>query len=191
MKTSLSHWILSLIIYHSEQLARYLWQATHDGDISKVNTLLEQGANPNHEIYWSDTQEIPNWNGLPPLHTACVNGKLQIAILLVDTGGADFKRGDDLYDQTPLHFACKEGHKPIVVYLVEEAKCDVGKLITSESLSHHAVHRNAIFDYTLWYIIINDHYWDWYVLEKLLWNHLACSFIWWGACRGVEVKVGS
>ncbi len=40
-----------------EQLARDLWEAVDNDDVSKVRSVLGQGANPNHQLYWSE-----EWN---------------------------------------------------------------------------------------------------------------------------------
>ena len=89
-----------------------------------MTSLLEKGANPNHSVYWSDEWK---WRD-PPLHNACIIGKLQIVRLLVARGGADVNRGGGgLYNCSPLHYACREGYKDLVKYLIEEAKCDVGE----------------------------------------------------------------
>ena len=110
-------------MYCSTKQARDLWQATSDGDYTRVSALIEQGANTNHKIYWSAEWKLKN----PPLHTACKNGKLQIVRLLVEKGGADINRGNGIFNRTPLHWACLNGHKSIVMYLFNEAKCDIGE----------------------------------------------------------------
>ena len=108
---------------YSEQLARQLDQAVEDGDINRVKDLLGQGANPNHQLYWSEEW---GWKK-PPLHRACVRGYLEIVKILVNAGAAIDK--PDRWDMmTPLHWACREGHLQLVVYLIREAGCRVGEL---------------------------------------------------------------
>ena len=74
---------------YSEQLARQLHQAVEDGDINRVKDLLGQGANPNHQLYWSE-----EWRWmLPPLHGACEGGYLEMVKILVNAGAA-IDKGD-------------------------------------------------------------------------------------------------
>ena len=112
---------------YSEWLARQLHQAVKDGDISKVKDLLGHGADPNHQLYWSE-----EWKSYPPLHIACGEGNLDMVKILVSKG-ADIDRGDGDWYETPLHKACEGGNKQLVDYLVREARCNVGKLIISTS----------------------------------------------------------
>ena len=113
---------------YSKQLARDLYKAVCDGDVDRVSALLEQGADPNHQLYWSD-----EWSGkypskYPPLHKACSDGNLKIAQLLVKRD-ANVNRGDGYYNRTPLHLACYGGHIDTVKYLVDELQCSVGECV--------------------------------------------------------------
>ena len=117
---------------YSEWLARQLYQAVKDGDISKVKDLLGEGADPNHQLYWSEEWIEKCPPHYPPLHTACGEGNLDMVKILVSKG-ADIDRGDGRYSNTPLHKACEGGNKQLVDYLVREAGCNVGKLIISPS----------------------------------------------------------
>ena len=74
---------------YSERLARDLWEAVLRDNIPKVQSLLKQGADPNHHQYWRK-EWLDRWwyTGLPPLHTACQRGNLEIVKLLIDQGGA-------------------------------------------------------------------------------------------------------
>ena len=106
--------------------------AVADGDVDRVRTLLQGGADPNHPVYLTEqwwSKEYGEWTWKrPPLHTACRDGMLQMVKLLVQHG-ADIDRGDGRYGQTPLHYACVGGNKEVVVYLTKEAGCKVGELI--------------------------------------------------------------
>ena len=113
-------------LIYSEQLAKQLYQATKDGDIDQVTTLLKQGANPNHTLYWSDEWGYPK---LPPLHHACWKGNIKLVKLLVKNGGATTDKGDRVYNLTPLHWACNGGDIDIVMYLIDELHCDVGECV--------------------------------------------------------------
>ena len=113
-------------LIYSEQLAEQLYQATKDGDIDQVTTVLKQGANPNNTLYWRDEWVFPK---LPPLHHACWKGNLQLAKVLVTSSGAITNRGDRNYNQTPLHWACESGDIDTVMYLINELHCDVGESV--------------------------------------------------------------
>ncbi len=105
-----------------KKLARDLRQAVDSNDVTKVRSLLGQGADPNHQFYWSD-----EWAGKkPPLHCACFRGYLEIVKTLV-THGARTDKGGGMANMTPLHWACEGGHKEVVQYLIEEVGCSTGK----------------------------------------------------------------
>ncbi len=105
-----------------KKLAEDLWQAVDNGDVTKVRSLLGQGADPNHQLYWSDEWAVKR----PPLHRACLMGYLEIVKTLV-THGARTDKSDRRYNRTPLHWACQGGHKEVVQYLKEEVGCSTGK----------------------------------------------------------------
>ncbi len=103
-----------------KKLAEDLWTAVVDNDVTKVRSLLGEGADPNHQLYWSD-----EWAGkLPPLHHACWRGYLEIVKTLVTHGACTDKGG--VHNMTPLHHACWGGHKEVVQYL-KEVGCSTGK----------------------------------------------------------------
>ena len=107
--------------------------AVYDGDVDRVRALLQQGADPNHPVYWTEAWRDRKLQGgsarNPPLRTACWLGMLEIAKLLVQHG-ADIDRGSGRSNATPLHLACFKGHKEVVDYLIREAGCKVGELIS-------------------------------------------------------------
>ncbi len=110
-----------------EQLARDLWEAVDNDDVSKVRSVLGQGANPNHQLYWSE-----EWDNieLPPVHLACLRGYLEITRALV-SGGADIEKGDGgIWGMTAFHYACVGRHMETVVYLSQEVKCHIGKCVS-------------------------------------------------------------
>ncbi len=46
-----------------------LWEAVRYDDVSKVRSLLEEGADPNHQLYWSeDWYSIAKKFRRPPQH---------------------------------------------------------------------------------------------------------------------------
>ena len=107
---------------YSERLAGELRKAVNDGDVETVQSLLGQGANPDHQLYWSD-----KWFMVPPLHTASLKGNVSIVKMLIEAG-ADVDRCSRVDDYTPLQYACVGGHKEVVDYLIREAVCKVGEL---------------------------------------------------------------
>ncbi len=105
-----------------KKLAEDLWQAVDNNDVTKVRSLLGQGADPDHQLYWSD-----EWgHKFPPLHRACRKGYLEIVKTLV-THGAHTDKGGGRTNMTPLHCACLGGDKEVVQYLKEEVGCSTGK----------------------------------------------------------------
>ncbi|XP_064407614.1 uncharacterized protein LOC135352342 isoform X2 [Halichondria panicea] len=105
-----------------EQLAADLWEAVENDDVSKVRSVLGRGANPNHQLYWSE-----EWSDkyiIPPVHLACYQGCLEITRALV-SGGADIEKGGGASGMTAFHWACGEGHMETVVYLSQEMKCHI------------------------------------------------------------------
>ncbi len=109
-----------------KKLAKDLWEAVGNDDVIKVRSLLGQGADPNHQLYWSDEWDDED----PPLHRACYRGHLEIAKTLV-THGARSDKGGGRYNMTPLHNACMGGHKEMVQYLIQEVRCSTGKYRTN------------------------------------------------------------
>ena len=105
-----------------KKLAENLYEAVGNDDVIKVRSLLGQGADPNHQLYWSD-----EWGDkLPPLHKACYEGYLEIVKTLV-THGARTDKGGGMDNMTPLHCACWGGHNEVVQYLIQEVGCSTGK----------------------------------------------------------------
>ncbi len=104
-----------------------LWEAVDNKDVSKVRSVLGQGANPNHQLYWSKVWR-DNYRP-PPVHEACYQGYLEITRALV-SGGADIEKGDGVSGSTAFHYACWGGHMETVVYLSQEMKCRIGKCVS-------------------------------------------------------------
>ena len=106
--------------------------AVYKSDINRVKSLLHQGADPNHQLYlstewWCRSQE-KQLVRLPPLHTACKNGSLEIVKMLFQFG-AKVEMGDGNTTKSPLHYACEAGQKEVVLFLLTESGCKTGKLI--------------------------------------------------------------
>ncbi len=108
-----------------EQLAVDLWEAVRDDDVNKLRSLLEQGADPNHQLYWGK-----EWVWMkylrPPVHEACYQGYLDIIKALV-SGGADIEKSEGHWGETAFNCACMGGHMETVVYLSQDIKCRIGK----------------------------------------------------------------
>ena len=113
-----------------EQLAVDLWEAVGNKDVSKVRSVLKQGANPNHQLYWNEEWcDVFKKNRRPPVHLACLRGSLEITRALV-SGGADIEKSGGVSGMTAFHYACRGGHIEIVVYLSQEMKCHIGKCVS-------------------------------------------------------------
>ncbi len=102
-----------------------LWDATDNNDIRKVRSLLGQGADPNHQLYWSEDW-CENKFRLPPVHQACYKCYQEITSALV-SGGANVEKADGLSGSTAFHCACQGGKMATVKYLFEVVKCRTGK----------------------------------------------------------------
>ena len=116
---------------YSEQLAADLWLAVDTKNLQHVESLLKQGANPNHTMFWDEEDKKWDLEKLPPLHRACKSAfDVKIVGALVD-GGADLERGDKVHNMTPLHWACETDymwpHQPVVEYLAKHPKCNLGE----------------------------------------------------------------
>ncbi|HUU18847.1 MAG TPA: ankyrin repeat domain-containing protein [Sedimentisphaerales bacterium] len=80
---------------------------TRLGDMARVKSLIEDGADVNAE----------NISGETPLHTAAATGHSEMAELLI-AKGADVN-AENRQGETPLKFAADKGHKEIVELLIE------------------------------------------------------------------------
>lgn len=83
---------------------RLLHRATQNGDIEQVKQLLDQGANVDHE----------NEQGLTPLHWSALNGRTDLAELLIDHGAAINQREGYTGKLTPMAMALLMGYDDVV-----------------------------------------------------------------------------
>ena len=72
-----------------------------------INAILDKGANVNARNVLQST----------PLHIACGNGHMELAMALVDRGADVDAR--DVAQRTPLHWACVDGHMEVAMALVD------------------------------------------------------------------------
>lgn len=123
------------------ELNKQLLKAAGDGDTSKVQSLLDRGADV-HAKNWSDWTPLheaasegrtetaqlllergadvdakDNRNGWTPLHRAAVGGRTETAKLLLERG-ADVNAKDEA-DKTPLHWAAVWGRTKTAKLLLE------------------------------------------------------------------------
>ena len=124
-----------------DELAASLWEAVAANDEQAVTSLLEKGADPDHEIYSTVKWLISVENNEPhPLLLACKNSNLVMIKLLIEKGGIDVNRKLlPKTGETVLLASCgRYGNLDIVKYLVEDAECDRGKLHKSVYFVCHA-----------------------------------------------------
>ena len=79
-----------------------LHAAARAGDIAKVRSLLDSGANPNSKNTWAWT----------PLHQAASCGQHDVAALLLKRGATVQAKNN--FEETPLHCASTYGHDELV-----------------------------------------------------------------------------
>ena len=91
----------------TKQKAREIRGAIQDGDRSRVEALLVDGANLLNLM-----TPFGTW-----LHVAASAGKLDIVKMLVAMGIDPNERGD-IFNGNPLHIAALDGHYEIVEYLL-------------------------------------------------------------------------
>ncbi|MDB4342005.1 ankyrin repeat domain-containing protein [bacterium] len=119
---------------------RSLVEASEKGDLSKVQQLLDSGADPNVEDYANHTAlyyaaekghfniaklllekgaKVDHESGDSALLWACHYGHVDIVKLLIENG-ADVNAKRSMDDSTPLCFAAHRNHKEIVELLLEK-----------------------------------------------------------------------
>ena len=91
----------------TQELIEEISQEWFDIDMSKIQDLIEKGADVEAKDKWGST----------PLHFASGNNHIEIAKLLLDRG-ADVKAKDN-GGQTPLHFASWHNRIKIAKLLIE------------------------------------------------------------------------
>ena len=74
-----------------------------------------------HIVIDQSIRENDNWT---LLHSASMNGRLDVAIYLIEELHCDPACSDRAIGWTPLHLSCQEGHLEIVRYLIEKQQCN-------------------------------------------------------------------
>ena len=86
---------------------RLLHKATQNGDVEQVKELLAQGANVDHE----------NEQGLTPLHWSALNGRSDLAEILIEHGAAINQREGYTGKLTPMAMALLMGYDDVVEFM--------------------------------------------------------------------------
>jgi len=94
-----------LVTYRALGSGRALHWAAHDGDVERLQRLLDGGIEPDSTYEWG--------YGETPLMVACSRGHVEVVRRLLD-GGADFNAADQNVGLTPLHRAAYGGHHDMV-----------------------------------------------------------------------------
>ncbi len=96
---------------YSDDLAKQLWLASHDGHDQKVLELLQRGVPPNSGYYTT------KHGGVTPLHTACSDNHLGSAELIIKFGA--IVAATDMDGWTPLHYTCLNNSETTAKLLLE------------------------------------------------------------------------
>jgi len=83
---------------------RLLQKATQNGDVDQVKELLQAGANADHE----------SEQGLTPLHWSALNGRADLAEVLIDHGADINQRERYTGKLTPMAMALLMGYDDVV-----------------------------------------------------------------------------
>jgi ankyrin repeat protein len=89
------------------RIAQELFEATAENNVPEVRRLLSVGADVNSKDY----------NGITPLHWACIKGHVQVFKELVEHGAVIGATDND--GLTPLHWACIKGRVQVFMELLE------------------------------------------------------------------------
>ncbi|KAL6431696.1 hypothetical protein ACFW04_007321 [Cataglyphis niger] len=107
---------------------RGLWKAALDGDIERVERLLDRGHDPRQE----DT------SGYTPLHFAARHGHFEVCELLLNHG-ANVNAITPSIKATPLHRAATQGHVKTVETLLRHGANANLKDIDGKTALHRAI----------------------------------------------------
>jgi ankyrin repeat protein len=87
-----------------DDIDRLLQKATQNGDVEQVKELLQAGANADHE----------SEQGLTPLHWSALNGRADLAEVLIDHGADINQRERYTGKLTPMAMALLMGYDDVV-----------------------------------------------------------------------------
>ncbi len=120
---------------HLQVLIRSICEAAEEGDINKVELILEE----NPTLLNSKDE-----NGAMPLHVAASRGHRNVAELFIAKGAKI--NAKDHEGQTPLHHAALNNHRDIAELLLSDAKLNIKNIagLTPLSLAQGARHRDMI-----------------------------------------------
>lgn len=87
-----------------DDIDRLLHKASQEGDVERVKRLLQEGANADHE----------GDQGLTPLHWSALNGRADLAEVLIEHGAAINQREGYTGKLTPMAIALLMGYDEVV-----------------------------------------------------------------------------
>lgn len=119
-----------------------LFVAAAKGHLASVQSLLQRGANPNHE----DSQ------GQTPLSYACGRGRISAARAIAGQPGVSVDHRDR-HGTTPLQMAAAKGQLEVVRWLVQDcaAKVDTSLPLSMDSPLHAAA-KHGHLDCVIWLV---------------------------------------
>jgi ankyrin repeat protein/beta-lactamase regulating signal transducer with metallopeptidase domain/6-phosphogluconolactonase (cycloisomerase 2 family) len=121
--------VVELLLKHGardEAPANALHKAAAEGNVERVRSLIESGADVNAK----------DPNGLTPLHRAVFSGNRTIVELLLSHGADINAQNSTSYYWTPLHFAAGMGQKELVEFLLAKG-ADIKARTANNSMPLH------------------------------------------------------
>ncbi|XP_061527056.1 ankyrin repeat domain-containing protein 39 isoform X2 [Phycodurus eques] len=94
---------------------RGIWSAAMDGDLKRVQSLIQKGIHPNIKDSAGYTALTPG--GGTPLHRAAFCGRADVVRLLLHCKADPMTFDDD--GASPLHKAAEQGHEKVCQLLLE------------------------------------------------------------------------
>ena len=123
-----------------------LHAAVQSGNVALLEKAITQSAVFHHDI----KSPLTTSHGTL-LHSACVSGKLEVVVMVVQKFQGNVNAKNKL-GNTPLHIACEWGWFEIVQFLVDQSGCDVN-VLNSQGHSPFTLaikyNRTKIFDFLM------------------------------------------
>jgi ankyrin repeat protein len=111
-----------------------------------AEVLLRHGADPN----------IRRNAGISALHDAAMNGRADIAELLIEQGAEVDVRDDSGYKSTPLHEACDEGHVNVAKVLLKHgANVNAPDKDGNTPIHRAAMHKRSYYEFSLFQVLLD------------------------------------